>query len=187
VHLLTFRITEPLPGLVLPEMMAETSAEEAARRYRAIVLTTLRQMKGLTATRLRLVVTPEDGAEAVRFWLLPKLAEKWQRDGGIFRTEGYEIDFGNEAGDFEIQAEGEILCPYLSARWVHAGWLGLGRTVSQVTGPAENSGVYFHVQFPGSLGGRTLPPLPIIRTDADWQAALDSPLGPALWKTYEGE
>ena len=187
MHLLTFRIDEPLPGQVLPEMATETSPEEAARRYRAITLTTLRQMKGLANTRLRLIVTPEDGEEAVRFWLLPKLADRWQREGAIFRTEGWEIDFGNAGGEFDVQSEGSILCPNLSARWVHAALLGMGRTVSHVTGVTVDEEIYFKAGLPHLIGDRFLPPLPIIHTDADWQAALDSPLGAAMWKTYEAE
>ena len=80
MRLLTLKITEPLPGLVLPEMAADHGPEEAARRYRAIVVTTLRQLRGLANARLRLTVEPDDAHEAVRFWLLPRLAEKWRTE-----------------------------------------------------------------------------------------------------------
>ncbi|MFT3991608.1 MAG: hypothetical protein QM680_09385 [Luteolibacter sp.] len=187
MNLLTFHLHEALPGHVLPEMAAETSPEEAARRYRAIVWTTLQQMKGLVNTRIRLKITPDDAEEAVRFWILPRLADHWQHDGGVFRADGWEIDFSDEPGDFEIRSAAEILCPELSARWVHAGLLGIGRTVSKVRGIPPNGPGYFHAELPGNLPERILPPLPVIRTAADWQAALDSAIGAALKKAWEQE
>src|SRR6187549_2947374 len=99
-------------------MAVDHGPEEAARRYRAIAITTLRQLRGLSEARLRLVVEPEDAHEAVRFWLLPRLAEKWQAADTVFRSEGWEIDFGGNSDPFEIRASGEILCPFLGARWV---------------------------------------------------------------------
>ena len=47
VRLLILEIQEPQPGRVLPEMAADHGPEEAARRYRATVVTTLRQLRGL--------------------------------------------------------------------------------------------------------------------------------------------
>ncbi|MFT4175081.1 MAG: hypothetical protein QM627_00360 [Luteolibacter sp.] len=187
VNLLTFHLHEPLPGLVLPEMTAEISPEEAARRYRAIVLTTLNQMKGLANTRIRLKITPDDAGEAVRFWLLPRLADRWQSEAETFRSEGWEIDFSRESGDFEIHAYAEILCPDLSARWVHTGLLGFGRTISRVRGLAPDGEEYFLAETAGNFPERLLPALPVIRSDADWQTALDSPIGAALKKAWEQE
>lgn len=191
MRLLTFRIQEPLPGLVLPEMTAEHGPEEAARRYRAIVITTLRQLRWLADSRLRLEVEPEEAHEAVRFWLLPRLAERWQPLGGaVFRSDGWEIEFGENAGEFEIQASAEILCPQLGSRWVHAALLGLGRTTHEVIGPAIGGGEYFKASLPAApemSPARILPELPVVRTSEDWQAALDSALGPALKRAWEEE
>lgn len=187
MRLLTLKIQEPLPGQVLPEMTADHGPEEAARRYRAVVLTTLRQLRGLTNARLRLVSDPEDAHEAIRFWLLPRLAERWQADSGIFRTEGWEIDFGAGTEDFQIQAIGDILCPFLGSRWVHTALLGLGRSTYQVIGPATDGGEYFRAdaaETPQDLLPRILPELTIIRTSDHWQEALDSPLGPALKRAW---
>lgn len=191
MRLLTFRIQEPLPGLVLPEMTAEHGPEEAARRYRAIVITTLRQLRWLADSRLRLQVEPDDAHEAVRFWLLPRLAERWQPLGGaVFRSDGWEIEFGENAGEFEIQASAEILCPQLGSRWVHAALVGLGRTTHEVIGPAIGGGEYFKASLPAApemAPARILPELPVVRTSEDWQAALDSALGPALKQAWEEE
>lgn len=164
--------------------------EEAARRYRAVAVTTLRQLRGLSEARLRLVVEPEDGVEAVRFWLLPRLADSWQATDGVFRSDGWEIDFGGGFETFRIHAAGEILCPFLSARWVHAALLGLGRTTGEVIGPAAGGGEYFRTTCPAAtphLPPRVLPELPVVRTAGHWQEALDSALGAALKKAWEAE
>jgi hypothetical protein len=190
VRLLSLNIQEPLPGLVLPEMAAEHGPQEAARRYRAIAVTTLRQLRGLTDARLRLVVMPADAHEAIRFWLLPRLSDRWSADDGIFRADGWEIDFGGSDAEFPVRATGEILCPFLGARWVHAGLLGLGQTVPHVIGPGTDGGEYFRAHAPHSPAGlapRILPELPIIQTSGHWAHALDSPLGPALRRAWKDE
>ncbi len=190
MRLLTLKIQEPLPGLVLPEMAVDHGPEEAARRYRAVVVTTMRQLRGLSESRLRLISAPEDAHEAIRFWLLPRLAEKWRADDQVFRSDGWEIDFGGNTDGFPIQASGEILCPFLGSRWVHAALLGLGRSTHEVIGPAVGGGEYFRAhapEAPADLTPRILPELPIIRTTGHWQEALDSPLGPALKRAWEEE
>jgi hypothetical protein len=200
VRLLTLNLTEPLPGQVLPEMTATHGPEEAARRYRAVALTTLRQLRGLADARLRLQIDSPDASEAVRFWLLPKLADSWQLTDGIFRSDGWEIEIASPSDgeiilphpSFSIDARGEILCPFLSARWVHAALLGLGRTTGEVIGPATHGDChYFHALAPvpaaAGLLPRMLPPLPILRTGGDWHDALESPLGAGLKKAWEQE
>lgn len=190
MRLLTLKIQEPLPGQVLPEMAADHGPEEAARRYRAIVVTTLRQLRGLSETRLRLEVAPDDAHEAVRFWLLPRLAERWSHTDSVFRTEGWEIDFGGNSDPFPVHATGEILCPFLGARWVHAALLGLGRTTSRVIGPSMEGDEYFRAhatEVSEDLPHRILPELPVIQTSHHWSQALDSALGPALKRAWEEE
>lgn len=190
MRLLTLNILEPLPGLVLPEMAVDHGPEEAARRYRAIAVTTLRQLRGLSDARLRLAVAPEDAHEAIRFWLLPRLAERWSATDGVFRAEGWEIDFGGESEEYPVRAIGEILCPFLGARWVHAGLLGLGSTARHVVGPGAEGGEYFRAHAagaPNDLPPRILPELPIIQTSHHWTQALDSPLGAALKRAWEEE
>lgn len=189
VRLLTLKIQEPLPCSVLPRMAEEHGNEEAARRYRAIVVTTLRQLRGLAETRLRIVAEPDDADEALRFWLLPRLADRWQAEAGFFRNDGWEIDFGGDSLDFRIEARGEILCPFLGARWVHAAMLGLERGEHEVIGPASGGGEYFRARAAkaGKLIERSLPELPVIREHGHWLEALESPLGPALKKAWEEE
>ena len=190
VRLLTLRIQEPLPGQVLPEMAADHGAHEAARRYRAIVVTTLRQLRGLADARLRLEVDPSEAHEAVRFWLLPRLAAKWRAEELVFHADGWQIDFGGDADPFEIQAIGEVLCPNLGARWAHAAMLGLGRSTHRVIGPASGGGQYFQASFHHTFeesSPRILPELPIIQSSSHWSEALDGPLGPALRRAWEEE
>lgn len=191
MRLLTLRIDEPLAGRVFTAMADEVGAEEAARRYRAVVVTTLRQLRGLVEARLRLMVTPEDGADAVRFWLLPRLAGAWDADGGVYRADGWEIEFGGgDEGPYRVLAEGEALCPMLGARWVHAAWLGIERGSHCVRGVATGGGDYFHARPGGQQvpdDERALPDLPVIRSDHDWNEALASGIGPALKKAWERE
>jgi hypothetical protein len=190
MRLLTLKIHEPLPGRVLPLMAEEHGHEEAARRYRAIVLTMFRQLRGLANTRLRILPDPEDAADAVRFWLLPRLAERWQVEDRVFRTNGWEIDFGGDLSGYRVEASGEVLCPFLGARWVHTALLGLERGTHRVIGPASGGGVYFHAQ-PAAAGDlleeRVLPELPVIRCPGHWDQALDSALGPALKRAWDEE
>lgn len=191
MRLLTLRIDEPLAGRVLPEMAAEVGADEAARRYRAVVLTTLWQLRGLAAARLRILVSPEDGEEAVRFWLLPRLADAWTAGDGVYRADGWEIEFGDTGRDeWQVLAEGEVLCPMLGARWVHAAWLGIERGEHRVRGPAEGGGDYFRAWSAGTEASpeeRLLPGLPLIRLDRDWQESLASGLGPAIKQAWEAD
>jgi hypothetical protein len=190
MRLLILKIHEALPDRILP-MVAENHGEvESARRYRAVVLTSLRQLRGLVDTRLRIVVEPEDAADAVRFWLLPRLADRWQADESVFRTDGWEIEFGGNDEAFAIEAHGDVLCPFLSARWVHTAMLGLERGTHRVSGPATHGGEYFHARPSGandSLEIRELPGLPIIHNDTLWNEALQSPLGPGLMRAWEEE
>jgi hypothetical protein len=190
VRLLTLEIQEPLPGTVFPEMTKDHGAEEAARRYRAIVVTTLRQLRGLSGTRLRIVPLPMDADEALRFWLLPRLADRWQAEDGVFRSDGWEIDFGGETDDYQIVSSGEILCPFLGARWVHTALLGMERGTHRVTGPAAGGGEYFRAYSlleNEAAEMRVLPELPVIQNHEHWTQALESPLGPSLKKAWEEE
>jgi hypothetical protein len=174
-------------------MAAEHGDEEAARRYRALVLTTLRQLRGLSETRIRLVPDPPDAAEAIRFWLLPKLAERWHCEDGVFLADGWEIDFGGNDHAFQVEATGEIRCPFLSARWVHTALLGIERGTHYVTGPTTGNGEYFRAQplmktAPVvALEERVLPELPVVLSSHHWDEALQSPLGPALKRAWEEE
>ena len=192
MRLLTLQIQEPVPGRVLPLMAREHGPDEAARRYRAIVVTMLRQLRGLTTTRLRILPDPDDAAEAIRFWLLPRLAGRWQVAGTVFHADGWEIDFGGDSAAILVEASGEVLCPFLGARWVHTAMLGLERGTHRVRGPASNGGEYFraHPAAAGSLETleeRLLPELPVIRDTSQWNEALDSALGPALKRAWEEE
>jgi len=190
VRLLRLEIDEPIPGNVLPTIAASHGKEEAARRYKAIVVTTMRQLRGLTNTRIELLCSPTDAAEAIRFWLLPRLADAWQPQEQAFLSDGWNITFGATSFSPSIQATGHILCPWLCARWVHTAMLGLESGTHQAVGRSPHHEVYFRAQAGhpnNNLTDRILPPLPVIHTDADWNEALDSPLGPALKKAWEAE
>ncbi|MCB1134062.1 MAG: hypothetical protein KDN05_23290 [Verrucomicrobiae bacterium] len=190
MRLLVFPIHEPLPGGVLHDMAAEVGGTESARRYRAVALTTLRQLRGLTDTRIRLACQPDDAEEAIRFWLLPKLADRWMQDDGVFRCDGWEIDFGGSDEEFEVVAEADLMCPGLGARWVHTALLGMERGRHRVRGPAEQGGDYFTATAHAAANEADetlLPALPVVRLAADWVSALDGPLGRSLKRAWEEE
>lgn len=190
MRLLRLDIHEPHPGNVLPHIAASHGADEAARRYKAIVLTTLRQLRGLSDSCIEIHCTPDDAVDAIRFWLLPRLADHWQQTSGHFVSDGWQITFAPQQETPSIRATGHILCPWLSARWVHTAMLGLDRGTHHAIGLSPCGEPYFearanHAADP--LEHRPLPPLQIIKTDADWQDALKSPLGPAIKKAWEAE
>jgi hypothetical protein len=191
VRLLKFVIKETAPGVSLfPVREGDPGGSESVRRYKAVVITTLRQLKGLAETRIRLTAAPADAAEAIRFWLLPRLADRWQADGGVYLTDGWEIDFGGGSQEYRIEAEGDILCPFLGARWVHTALLGLERGTHHVVGPAIGGGEYFRAWPLGdamSAEPRILPELQVIRSHVQWTRALDGPLGAALKRAWEEE
>ncbi len=190
MRLLILKIHEALPGRFLPLVSENHGDEECARRYRAVALTSLRQLRGLVNTRVRILADPDDAAEALRFWLLPRLADRWQTEDSVYRADGWEIEFGDNGGTFLVEAHGDVLCPFLSARWIHTAMLGLERGSHRVSGPASNGGQYFHarsVSVIETLEIRELPCLPIICNDYQWNEALQSLLGPSLKRAWEEE
>ena len=171
-------------------MASQLGEAEATRRYRALVVTTLRQLHGLQHTRLQIRCEPGDAEEAIRFWLLPRLADKWHAHDDAYHSDGWEIGFGPRHDDYEIIARGEILCPWLGARWVHTAMLGLERGTHRAIGLSPDGLTYFEAQSTSaesSLSDHLLPPLSIIHTDDHWQEALDSALGASLKKAWEEE
>lgn len=185
---LILTIDEPIEGKVIPQIADPDQPQEAAARYRAIVVTTLRQLRGLQDTRIQIISEPADAAEAIRFWILPRLADQWKSDGGIFRADGWEISFGDD-DPYTIEAIGHPLCPFLSARWVHTAMLGLENGNYRSIGHAPNGQTYFTASANNadSKTDRLLPELPILVSKDDWQNALNTPLGPALKKALEKE
>ncbi|MGD7652673.1 MAG: hypothetical protein ACQCXQ_05620 [Verrucomicrobiales bacterium] len=191
MRILTLRILEPLPGNV-PQAIApdDLGPDEAARRYRAVVLTTMRQLRGLEATTIRILTDPADANEAIRFWLLPKLSDHWENNDPDFQTTGWALSFATTAPTASVRAEADILCPFLSARWIHTALIGIERGGHRVTGPSDDGGHCFNAEptdAASPLETRALPPLPVVKTAGQWDQALKSPLGPALKKAWKEE
>jgi hypothetical protein len=188
VRLLRLRISEARPGRVLPLIALSHGAEEAARRYRALVLTTLRQLRGLPDAEIEITCEPEDAAEAIRFWILPALAERWSAQQDLlFIAEGWHIRFSSPAIQPEVIAEGEVLCPWLGARLVHTALLGLERNNHRVMGLSPCGRPYLQASghaTPAHVPVQDLPSMPIVHNHSDWLAALESPLGPMLKEHY---
>lgn len=187
MRLLHLVIREPGPG-VLPKIAAEYGSREAVRRFQAIVVTTLRQLRGLEQTTIRIEPQPMDAEEALRFWLLPKLAGGWRRKGERFIADGWCIAFGDAGNAHTVAAEANVLCPMLSARWVHAALAGLDRGGRFCIGHDQRGQPYLTARASGDVPVTdvvNLPQLPSIETADDWNRALEGPLGPALFKEFE--
>lgn len=187
MRLLRLAIHEPAPG-VLPEIAAEYGSRDAMRRFQAIVVTTLRQLRGLEETTIRIEPKPPDADEALRFWLLPKLADHWRREGVRFIADGWSIEFGAADDSHAVIAEANVLCPMLSARWVHAALAGLERGGKVCVGHDQRGQTYLTARANGNAPIKevvNLPQLPSIGTADDWNRALEGPLGPALFKEFE--
>jgi len=75
-HLLLLFIKEPIDGSVKPTIAQEVGVSEANIRYQSIVAAILEQLVGLQDTHVRFCVSPPDGLDAVKFWLLPQLEGK---------------------------------------------------------------------------------------------------------------
>ncbi len=189
MRLLRLRIQEPLHGRVMPSIAISHGENEACRRYRALVLTTLRQLAGLRDTTIQIDADPEDAAEAIRFWILPCLADTWQAtDDGSYVSTHWRIRFAPPAQAPLVHADGEILCPWLGSRLLHTALLGLESGDRQCIGRSDTGQVYLHARSATAHVDSVIherPPMPIIHSDGDWLEALDSPLGPALKKAYE--
>lgn len=203
-------LAEPTSGEVLHAMALEVGEEESLVRYRATIVASLRQLGNLANSRIRLWVTPDDAADAVRFWLLPRLSDRWRVDDGIFRVAAWELEFrighpeeSAAAQGYAVQGVIDLLCPEIGARWVHAAVLGLGRTTRRAVAPLVNgSGCGFLAwntaheapSIDGSpptatptLPDRLLPPVRSLENDADWQAFLEAPVGSPLRRAYHEE
>lgn len=156
------------------------------------MLTTLRQLRHLKDTTLQITACPADAQEAIQFWLLPHLSDNWAADKNHFRADGWSLCFStNEpANTATLIAQGDICCPFLSARWVHAAMLGLERGEHRVWAPSQQGSTAFEatsIHLPPHAPIQQLPSLPVIATDADWQEALSSPIGAKLQKAWEQE
>ena len=149
-RLLLIFLSEPLPGKVMSKLAETVGDENAARIYQALVHVLLRQLNGLTDCRLRFCFAPEDAAEAIRFWLLPRII-----DDESLQLDPSEIDFAYQGqGDFGERLERAFAagfdqgyrkigaigteCIEVSSRWLHAAFAQLNDKHDAAVGPTPD-------------------------------------------------
>lgn len=193
-HILEIHIEEPTSDPTRPSVHHALADDlrEAETRYRALIQALVSQLTGLHQTHVRFIVSPADpfAAEAVSFWILPLFrGNVIQRDKYFHFTPEqnapeFTIEFNAYSPDndnFKKAAKLSAYCPQCSARWINMAMQQCSPE-AQVIG--KNYLAITHKnQFP-HFSSIEIPALPVIHTDADWQQALDSPIGPKLQKFH---
>ena len=149
-RLLLLFLDEPVPGKVLPGVEETAGPDMAVRSYRAMVRVLLRQLAGLEQCRLRICCAPDDGLEAIKFWILPEILEHSEID-----LNPDEIDFvpqgpGDQAtrwsqcfdaasaDGFDHIASISSDCIEVSSRWVNAAFSQLNGRHHGAVGPTPS-------------------------------------------------
>ena len=194
-HILEIHIEEPTSDPAQPSIhhsLADDPAE-AEKRYRALIQVLISQLTGLNQTHVRFIVSPEDtnAVEAVSFWILPLF-----RGSIVKLVDHFHFTPEQNAPEFTIEFTADIMtndgykkaaklsahCPQCSSRWINAAMQQCSETI-EVTG--KNYLTIYHQKQSSNNSSTELPELPVIHTDNDWQAAMDSPIGPKLKKFYD--
>jgi len=152
--------------------------EEALRRYQVISEVMLAQLIGIKDCHVRFVVTPADGVDAVRFWLLPLLRGEVQ----VLTSRSHVYQFFPEqhAPSFTISRL-DMFCLECGARMLNMAFM-------QCLGGKEVEGKGYLNVLPNkveSLGKVEFPQLATISNNMEWEAALEGPIGGKLTKAYE--
>ena len=168
-------------------------AEEALRRYHVVTEVMLAQLIGLKDCHVRFIVTPADGVDAVRFWLLPLLRGEVQvltASTQVYQffpeqhAPSFTIDFALDEGDisqFEAVARMNMFCLECGARMLNMAFLKCGTEI-EVHGEgylkvsSNKGGVKNKVDFPA---------LKNVSNHEEWQTAMDSSIGGKLQKVYD--
>lgn len=168
--------------------------DEALRRYQALAEVRLAQLVGLNDCHVRFVVTPADGVDAVRFWLLPMLRGDVQAltaSTQIYQftpeqhAPSFTIDFAVDEGDltpFTFVARMNFFCIECGARWINLAIQQCSASKS-VLGDG-----YLSVEHTAASADRELVTLleyPIVQDDEQWKSALAGPIGGKLDQAYK--
>lgn len=204
-HLLILFIKEPVTGGLKFTMASETSPEEANYRYQSLVLTLLKQLKGLSHTDIRFIVRPADGIDAVKFWILSELEGTFDvlnESSFLFSptddTGPYTISFIEDVQKSIHEVREESLrenystisiqgmnCPECGARWIHMAQLLATTKHKKIIGYTDSGSIYLSCTTKGYSGEAiTLPSLPKVKSANDWETALTAPIGGKLNKIY---
>ena len=222
MRILNLFLKEPLPGQVRGRLAESLGGEKAVLIYRAMVRILLQQLSGLEHCHLRISYTPDDGEEAMRFWILPEIIDDPSIDldphlisfapqgpGKIHTRLAHAAERAFQEGFRKVAFIGSE-CIEVSSRWIHAAFAQLNDEYDVVLGPTTDGGQHLLVvqrhlpalfkdpSWSGPAFRRTteqaakhgislftLPALPAIRTEDDYQAALTGPLGPRFKKVTD--
>ena len=145
MRLLMVFLKEPIPGKVKTRLASTVGAEEAARRYKALVEVLLRQLQGLENCRIRFCYAPDDADDAIRFWLLPLMNASSGESENVYLAPTALGEKYRQEIDFRPQGQGDLGermqrafaegftdgyeqiavigtdCPDCGARWINAG------------------------------------------------------------------
>ena len=193
-YILEIHIEEPTSDPAQPSIHHSLADDlvEAELRYRALIQVLVSQLIGLRETHVRFVVSPADpfAVEAVSFWILPLLRGQVKKhdDHFLFTPEKnapeFTIEFTAEKitqRSYEKTATLSAHCPQCSSRWINMAMQQCSET-SPVKG--KHYLTILHKNQISDHSTSEIPELPLIHTDADWQTALDSPIGPKLQKIH---
>ncbi len=171
--------------------------EDALRKYNALAAVLMHQLDGLRDCHVRIIVSPEDALDSVKFWLLPMLRGDVKKAPDQAANEPeyfhyvpeknappFSIDFRSDEGDLSPYEKHARLNPYC----VNCGSRWLNLAFSQCSPQQHISGDgYLEIQHRDASPDAPisqLPALEIIEDEAGWDAALRSPLGGKLKKFY---
>jgi hypothetical protein len=194
-NILEIHIEEPTSDPAKPSIHHSLAGDlaEAEKRYRALIHVLISQLTGLNQTHVKFIVSPVDpeAVEAVGFWILPLFRGNIVKSGDYFHftpeqnAPEFTIEItANDStnGHYEKSARLSAHCPQCSSRWINAAMQQCSE-MSEVTG--KNYLTIYHQKQSSNNSSTQLPELPVIHTDNDWQAAMDSPIGPKLKKFHD--
>lgn len=190
-NILEIHIEEPTSDPAQPSIHHALADDlgEAERRYRALIRVLISQLTGLNQTLVKFIISPADEAavEAVSFWMLSLFRGKVIKHGEHFQftpeqhAPGFSIVFTTHPNLTSTHHEKSAIlsahCPSCSSRWINTAMTQCNES-NHVVGEG-----YLTINHRDHLSKRStisLPDLPVILTDSDWQQALDSPIGPKL-------
>ncbi len=197
-HILEIHIEEPTSDPAQPSIhhaLADDLAV-AEKRYRALIRVLISQLVGLTQTHVRFIITPadDDAINAVSYWMLPFFrgnVRKSESGNHFYYTPeqnapSFTISFTSDKNlpleNHQKSANLSAHCPSCSARWINTAMMQCTE-LNHVVG--ENYLKIQHRQHLAHCNTLSLPELAMVHTDADWQLAMDSPIGPKLKKFYD--
>lgn len=170
-----------------------TDADEALKRYHVVTEVMLAQLIGIKDCHVRFIVTPADGVDAVRFWLLPLLRGDVQvltASTQVYKfipeqhAPSFTIDFALDEGDlssFDAVARMDLFCLDCGARMLNMAFLQC-RDEKSVKGEGYLSVMPNGAEAKGSV---EFPALKSVVNDEEWKSALERPIGGKLQKVYE--